>query len=285
MALSLGSLQTQDIKRPPRMIVYGGHGVGKNTFASGAPNPILLAVETGGQPAGLGVPQLEIESFEDMTDAIGMIGNPVLDIPEDASDEDRANLNASFEALSSRSSVILDSLDHFEQLVWAEAVKRNNESDDGSSEWKHWNDIESPGYGKGYAKALEVWIELIDALDWLWKQGKAIILIAHSQTKTYKSPDVEPYDRHGIKLKDRASERLQESVDIVAFATQKVAIEETKGDFGAKNKRAVSSGRRIMYLQERATHIAKNRMNLPLEMDFSWPMLAEALADAKPWQS
>jgi hypothetical protein len=32
--------------RPPRIIVYGEHKIGKSTFATSAPNPIVIRTET-----------------------------------------------------------------------------------------------------------------------------------------------------------------------------------------------------------------------------------------------
>ena len=40
MAISLASLNRVGDAKPPRIIIYGPHGVGKNTFASSAPSPV-----------------------------------------------------------------------------------------------------------------------------------------------------------------------------------------------------------------------------------------------------
>lgn len=51
------------------------------------------------------------------------------------------------------STVVIDSVDWLEPLVWAATCRRNG-----------WASIEAPGFGKGYAKALAVWREYLDRL-------------------------------------------------------------------------------------------------------------------------
>ena len=47
MPISLSSVTTGDAIKPPRLVVYGGDGVGKTTFAAGAPAPIFIRAEDG----------------------------------------------------------------------------------------------------------------------------------------------------------------------------------------------------------------------------------------------
>ena len=47
MGFDLSSITTGPAITPPRLLVYGPHGVGKTTFLSEAPSPILLPTEDG----------------------------------------------------------------------------------------------------------------------------------------------------------------------------------------------------------------------------------------------
>jgi hypothetical protein len=47
MAISLASLNRTTALKPPRILIHGVHGVGKTTFAAGAPDPVFLLTEDG----------------------------------------------------------------------------------------------------------------------------------------------------------------------------------------------------------------------------------------------
>ena len=47
MAISLQSIRRERVSRPPIIVVYGGPGVGKTTFAAGAPGAIFVRTEDG----------------------------------------------------------------------------------------------------------------------------------------------------------------------------------------------------------------------------------------------
>src|SRR5689334_12316988 len=77
-----------------------------------------------------------------------------------------------------------------EPLVWQEACRINN-----------WKDIESPGYGRGYAAALDSWRILLDGLMALRdEKDMAVIILAHSEIRHFDSPEVEGFDRYQPKL-------------------------------------------------------------------------------------
>lgn len=45
MAISLSSLNRLSVPKPPRIVIYGPHGIGKNTFAGAAPRPVLINLD------------------------------------------------------------------------------------------------------------------------------------------------------------------------------------------------------------------------------------------------
>lgn len=53
MAISLNQLVRAAHPKPPIIVVYGVHGVGKSTFAAQAPSPVFIQTEDG---LGMGVP-------------------------------------------------------------------------------------------------------------------------------------------------------------------------------------------------------------------------------------
>lgn len=245
MAISLASLNRIDTPKPPRIVLYGPHGIGKNTFGSSAPNPVLINIEDG-HPHDTPIDSFpKAESWDDVMGAFAALYSE---------DHD-------FETL------IVDSLDWLEPLIWAETCKRNS-----------WSDIEQPGYGKGYLAALDVWREYLDAINGLRNdKGMAVIQTAHAQITRFDSPETEPYDRYSIKLQKRASELVQENADMVLFANFKVATTKTDAGFNKKVTRGVGSGQRVIYTEERPAYLAKNRHRLPPELSLSWSALADAM--------
>lgn len=254
MAISLKDLNRLSDPKPPRIVIYGPHGIGKNTFISCAPKPVLINIEDG-HPAASPVDAFPVAiTFQDVMDAMTALYSE----PHD------------YETLG------IDSLDWLEPLVWAETVKRNNAANPS----KQWNSIEDAGYGRGYIATLDVWREYLDAINALRNdKGMAIVQTAHAEVKRFDSPETEPFDRYQIKLDKRASALVQEHADMVLFANFKTSV--TKTDVGMKKvARGVGAGTRALYTEERPAFLAKNRHNLPPELPLSWGALMAAVAGA-----
>ena len=82
--------------------------------------------------------------------------------------------------------LVVDSLDWLEPLVWQHTAQTHNQPD-----------IESFGYGKGYLAALDTWRSFLDGVNALRdERGMGVILIAHAEIKRFDSPETEPYDRY-----------------------------------------------------------------------------------------
>ena len=251
MSRSLSSLNRRSVVKPPIMIIYGTKGIGKTTMAAGAPNPVLLAIEDG--VGLLDVPHWNnIASFGDVIEALGALYSEEHD----------------------RKTLIVDSLDWLEPLVWQEAAVRNG-----------WQSIESPGYGKGYIAASAVWREYLDGIRALRDdRGMTVVQIAHDTIKRFDSPESDPYDRYQIKLHERASALLQEHADLVGFVTYRVSTKEKDVGFNQKVTRAVGGGNRVFYTEERPAYLAKNRLGLPHAIDL--PTKPQAWENpAKIWEA
>lgn len=243
MALSLSSLRRKVESRPPIILLFGVKGIGKTTFAAGSPAPVVCAIEDG--IGALDVPFWNIASFADMMEAIGVLYSEEHD----------------------RKTLVIDSLDWLEPFVWAEACRRNG-----------WENIEAPGYGKGYVGAAAIWREYLEGIRALRDdKGMTIVQIAHEDIKRFDSPDTDPYDRYQIKLHSRAAALVQEHADIVGFMNYRVSIKTTDVGFGQKKLRGVGGGQRVLYLEERPAFLAKNRYSMPPSIDI--PSLANAAQD------
>jgi hypothetical protein len=244
MAISLASIKRSGIPKPPISLLYAVHGIGKSTFGSCAPNPIFIQTED-----GLGSIQADtfgvLRSYGEIMESIGSLYN------------EEHNFKT----------VVLDSADWSEPLVWAEACRLNG-----------WKDIEAPGYGRGYVAALDLWKVLIDGLTALRdERDMGVIILAHSEIKRFESPEVEPYDRYQPKLHKGASAIVQEAADAVLFANYRVNTVKTDSGFNKKVVRGVGSGERLLYTVERPAFLAKNRWSLPDSIPLSWDDFAAGI--------
>lgn len=231
--------------KPPRMVVYGIHGIGKTTFGCGAPAPIVLRTEDG--LADLPVPTLPmIKSFSEMMQALAAL----------------------YVEEHPYQTLVVDSLDWFEPLVWQQVAL-----DGGKSH------IEEFGYGKGYTYAVEKWAAFLEGLRALQAdRHMAVILLAHAEIKRFDAPDSEPYDRYQIKLHKRAADLVLEWAEVVGFAHYEVNVTTTDVGFNKKVSRGVGTGRRLLGVEERPAYTAKNRYRLPPVLDLTWDAFVAACA-------
>ena len=232
---------TESTFTPPRIILYGLHGLGKSTLGSKAPSPIFLPTEDG--LGEIDVPHFPlITAYDEFIDDLSML------VTED----------------HDYKACVVDTLDWLEQLIW----KKVCEEQDPPVE-----SIEYIGYAKGYIFALKHWDKILRGLDALRKKGMIILLLAHNEIKTFSPPDGENYDRYQIKLHHKAANKLQEWADAVLFATYKVYV--NKASPKAQKGKAIGSGERIIYTEERPAWKAKNRYSMPFEIPFTWESIIE----------
>ena len=252
MAFDLSSIKKTSGLAPPFILVYGGAGVGKTTFGAQAPNPVFLQTEAGEGKLEINAFPL-IRTFEELLEGIAAL----------------------IENEHDYQTLVLDSLDHAEPLIWQRVCQ-----DQGKGKGAI-DSIEQFGYGKGYVFALDYWRELMSALTTLRsRKNMTIILIAHSHIRKFESPDSDTFDQYQIKLHAKASALVQESVDAVLFAKHKIMTKKEDKGFGNHRVRGIGTGERVLACTERPGFIAKNRHGLPDELPLGWTEFEEAITNA-----
>lgn len=241
----LSTVQRGRSQAPDRILLAGTEGIGKTTWAAGAPAPVFLPVEDG--VGALDVARFPApETWPDVLDAIRTL-------TEDAHD---------FKTL------VVDTLDALEPKLWDHIAKRDQKAN-----------VEDYGYGKGYIAAVDEWRVFLGALERLRHQrGMEIILIAHVWVKPFKNPEGDDYDRYELKLHHKAAGLLKEWVDAVLFARWETFTDKLKNG----SVKGVSTGARLIHTRRTAAWDAKNRYSLPETLPLNYDDYAAARVARQP---
>lgn len=230
MKLSSGRLET-----PYRELVYGTEGIGKTTYGASTDAPVFLCAEEGTDE--LDVVRLRTEddgpltTYEDALAAVRWLAS---------NDHDRRTL-------------VIDTVDWLH--AWIEAHVCRIEK---------WDSIESPGYGKGHVKVVEVWRTFLAELEALQRSRRmAVLLLGHAAARRVQPPDLDPFDRYDLKVPDKVSSLLREWVKGVFFVHHEIAVSKTDPKNKTERARGYETGIRIVQTQETAAIRAKNRYGLP----------------------
>ena len=251
----LKEVQRGRTSRPPRTLLYGVEGIGKSTFGAHAPKPIFVQTEDG-------LDEINCDRFPLATTFDEVVG-ALAELRREEHDYE---------------SVVIDSLDWLERLVWdklcAECGVNSIEKVDG-------------GYSKGYTHALTYWREILDHLNALRNaRGMVVVLIAHSKVERFEDPESSPYDRYSPRLHKHASALVSEWCDAVLFATRRIRTQSEDAGFNRKRTIAhaigAGGGERILRCVGGPTCVAKNRYGITEELPLSWAAFMQAMSNHQP---
>lgn len=239
--MTLEGIITGPTPKPRRMLVYGVNGIGKSTFASQAPNPIVIQTEEG------------------MDD----IGAPRFPLATTLADVWRA-----IESLRTQEheyqTLVIDTIDWLEPLIFAEVCAEHGK-----------RQIEEFDYGKGYVFAVTKTRRLLDELRRLSdERGMHILLIGHHEVKRYSPPGAESYDRYMPRLHAKVIAPIIDWATEVLFASYVEWSSNEDQGFNKKRTIAKGAGDRVLRCMELPTHVAKNRIGLPAEIVLDWNTFA-----------
>lgn len=241
--MKLGNVVKGRIESPLRVLVYGVEGIGKSSFAAGAPAPIFLDPDQGTDE--LDIPRFpKPENWADCMEALDELINEQHDYK----------------------TFVCDTLDALETLAQREVCRRGGKKG-----------IEDFGFGKGYTAALELAHEFRTKLDALSARGMNIVLLGHAHVKKFENPAGDNYDRFQLKMHEKFAALFREWTKAVMFANYQTFTVEKDGKV-----KAVGDGSRVLYTQHRPAWSAKNRYGLPFEIPLNWAEFEEAARKGEP---
>lgn len=224
----LQSIIPGKVSKPPRVVLYGVHGIGKSSFAADALAPIFIPTEEGAN-------ELAVAKFPTAT----------------SHEEVLTYLRALYAESHDYRTVVIDSVDWLEDYIRLELQKTHTEKE--------------LGFGRDSLMAEERLGDVLSALNALRnKRQMTCILIAHSEIKRFDSPLTESYDRYQPKLQARFSALLQEWADAVLFTGYEVTVvKKEEAGFNRETRRGIGQGERKLFTEERPGFLAKNRYGMP----------------------
>lgn len=218
--------------RPLKIVIYGPEGIGKSTFASQFPD--TLFIDTEGGTSNLNIRRIKCnKSWNELIAIVKEIhDNPTI-----------------------CKTVVLDTAD------WAETLCTN-----AVCEKYRKNNIEDFGFGKGYVYLVDEFSKLLSILDQLIEVGINVVITAHAKPRKFELPDeLGAFDRYEMKLTRQVAPLIKEWCDALFFVNYKIYVVTTE-----TNSKKAQGGKRVLYTTHNPTYDAKNRFNLPEELELNF---------------
>ena len=229
---------TRGETRQPRILIYGGNGVGKTTLAADIGKGIAIDCEEGADHA-----PIDRFSFE-----------PGRDRPLKL-DEIYTALRTIVKSDHDYTTLVIDGLDELERLIWAKVCETTTpqKGDNFKTEG-----IEGFGWQRGKKVAVGEWRRLAEALEYVRRvRNMSIVLVGHAETVNVKNPTGDDYDQYSINIHRDARGFLYGWADIVGFMGYETFVGAKPND---KDKAiATATGARFLHLRDGAAFAAKAR--------------------------
>ncbi len=219
-------------KRPLKIVIYGPEGIGKSTFASKFPDPLFI--DTEGGTSNLDVRRIKCsKSWDELLQIVKeIIKNPTI-----------------------CKTLVLDTAD------WSETMCIN-----AVTEKYRKNNIEDFGYGKGYTYLLDEYTRLLSLFDELIEVGINVVITAHAKPRKFELPEEQgAFDRYEMKLTRQVAPVIKEWCDALFFVNYKIYVVTTEN-----NTKKAQGGKRVLYTTHNPTYDAKNRFDLPEELELKF---------------
>lgn len=225
-------ITTGRVKKPYNILVYGEPGSGKTSFAAGSDRPIFVASDE--------TDEFDVARFSKVTKFSDAI----------------AQLDFLINHTHDYKTVVVDTVDSLEMILRDEVLKEEPNAK------KRTMNKANGGYGNSYDMVAIRMSELKEKLEILRdKKGMNIITLFHSKSQTKNDPIIgQEYKEIDLVSHDKVANIFSDWVSCILF----LAVKVEKSD---DDKFAYGTGERVLYTSKRVGFTAKNRYNLPAELD------------------
>lgn len=226
-----------------KCVIFGTEGIGKSTLAAQFPSPLFI--DTEGSTKFLTVGRLPApKTWAELINEVRWA----------AAHPDQLD------------TLVVDTVD------WAESMAIAKVCED-----KGLKDIEAAGYGKGYTYLADEFRRFLRHLDTVIESGTNVVLVAHAAMRKQELPDERgAFDRWELKLQKKVAPLVKEWADLLLFCNYKTSVIT---DANTKSKKA-TGGKRVMYTTHNPCWDAKNRFDLPDELDMTFLSIQKIFQDA-----
>jgi len=233
-------------KEPVMATIVAEGGMGKTSLAALWPSPIFIPVEDGSaslvgrevQPAFFPTPSQD--GYSGNCRAVG--SDWVLECIEKLA-----------EGGHPFKTVVIDSITQLSTLIESEVI------DSDPKKPKSINQALG-GYGAGFSAMSDIHEKLRKACGYLKSKGMNVLFLAHANSEKVSPPDQPEYMRYSIRMHKDSVCHYSDNVDMVAFIKLRTFVSE--------EKKATSSGQRIITCYPIPSHISKNRYGITKDLDF-----------------
>ena len=231
----LNKVQTGRKLKPLAIMLHAPHGIGKSTFATEAPNPIYIGNEENDELDVSRFPKVKV--WQDLLDQLKTLRDEKHDYK----------------------TIVIDTVDGLEQV--AEQFILSLKGAEGKSMATAFG-----GYGKAYKQMNKMFLDLKD--DYLVPlrdiNGMNMVLLCHSKKVKFEDTMLNlSYDHYETNIHKDTKALFEDWVSAILFANYFLVRAENNS--GKEYAEGVD-GMRMIYTEERPSHIAKNRFNMPYDI-------------------
>jgi hypothetical protein len=125
---------------------------------------------------------------------------------------------------------------------------------------------------------LDEYSKLLTLLDQLIEVGINVVITAHAKPRKFELPEEQgAFDRYEMKLTRQVAPLIKEWCDALFFVNYKIYVVTTEN-----NSKKAQGGKRVLYTTHNPTYDAKNRFNLPEELELNFASIQHLFEDVKP---
>jgi len=236
--MSLLSAAKKPQAEPLIVTICGNPGSGKTSLAASFPKPFLI------RTTGEAVPR-DLEEAPDTLEEVQKV--------EALFEQIMALLNEEHDYQT----LIIDSVTGLEALFTSDVIEKD------PNKPKSINQALG-GWGAGRAAVASQHARVRRAAEALRKRrGMNVVFVAHADIARIDPPDQEGYNAYTLRLNDKSMAPYVDSTDVVGFVKQQTIL---LGDDG--NKKAMTTGDRILTCYMTPASCAKNRLGITEDIEF-----------------